>query len=223
MARNLADTFLGLLAPDGVPHWFVRLLAQSLRELTSFSTPRDFDHPRPTARDASAGMSEYHFLSRTPPAANSPPSPPVAAGGLLKIYSLLRKSEPEAAEEYLRRAHKLVEDTIKMCMTPRATRNSDGTVDFGAGGWETLLMVRSLPPFALRRADSLFLAVAFFYQWASGRTEAKLGSWTCLCARSPAVRLSALADASFADADYYFLEFGNEVLKLRKSEGNEVA
>lgn len=48
------------------------------------------------------------------------------------FYVLLRASEAEAAEEYLRRAHKLVEDTIRMCMPPSPIRSSDGTVEFGS-------------------------------------------------------------------------------------------
>jgi len=56
------------------------------------------------------------------------------------LYQLLLPTDKDAAEEYLRRGFKLVEDTLRECGTPKATVEG-GRVDWGEGGWETLLKV----------------------------------------------------------------------------------
>jgi hypothetical protein len=70
------------------------------------------------------------------------------------LYRLLLPDNPSAAEEYLRRGNKLVEDTLRVCGTSRATISDTGNkVDWGEGGWETLLKV--LLWFTSARADNL--------------------------------------------------------------------
>jgi len=81
--------------------------------------PRDFTATKPCPYDASAAT--------------------VTACGLLKISRLLTKSDPKAAEYYLARAFKLIEDTLRECAAP-AAKLDEGSVDFGKGGWETILM-----------------------------------------------------------------------------------
>jgi len=56
------------------------------------------------------------------------------------IYQLYLKKQPELAEKYLSRANKLVEDVMRECLTPSASLRS-GVVDWGNGGWETILQV----------------------------------------------------------------------------------
>ena len=56
------------------------------------------------------------------------------------LYQLLLPTEPKAAEEYLARAEKLIKDVIRECGTPAATLRN-GKVNFGEGGWETILQV----------------------------------------------------------------------------------
>lgn len=56
------------------------------------------------------------------------------------LYQLLLPSDPKAADEYLRRAFKLVEDTLRECWASDASLK-DGRVDFGKDGWETILSV----------------------------------------------------------------------------------
>lgn len=62
------------------------------------------------------------------------------------LYQLLRDAEGTrtAAEEYLARAVKLIQDTLRECLTPPASLGEDGTVDFGEGGWECILQVRRM-------------------------------------------------------------------------------
>jgi hypothetical protein len=80
---------------------------------------RDFSAPKPCPYDASAAT--------------------IAACGLLKLSRLLSKSDPASAEKYLARAFKLIEDTLRECAAP-AAKLEGGSVDFGDGGWETILM-----------------------------------------------------------------------------------
>lgn len=101
ISRRLADKFLSLLGPTGVPEW-------------------DFDAPKPCPYDASAAT--------------------ITARGLQMLYQLLLPTDPKAAEEYLRRGFKLVEDTLKECWASDASLE-DGQVDFGQDGWETILSV----------------------------------------------------------------------------------
>lgn len=56
------------------------------------------------------------------------------------LYQLLLPTEPAAAEEYLARGYKLIEDTIRECATPKATL-SNGKVNWGEGDWEPILQV----------------------------------------------------------------------------------
>ncbi|ORY20478.1 Six-hairpin glycosidase-like protein [Naematelia encephala] len=79
----------------------------------------DFRAPKPCPYDASAGT--------------------IAARGLQMLYQLLLPSDKSAAEEYLVRANKLVEDILRECGTPAATLDKDGKVNWGEGSWETLL------------------------------------------------------------------------------------
>lgn len=81
---------------------------------------RDFDAPKPCPYDASAGT--------------------IAARGLQMIYQLLLPTDNLAAEKYLARANKLIEDVIRECLTP-AARLADGKVIWGEGDWETILQV----------------------------------------------------------------------------------
>lgn len=83
---------------------------------------RDFDAPKPCPYDASAAA--------------------IAARGTQMLYQLLRDSDPSAAEEYLAKGAKLMQDTIRECYTPKASLDQGGKVDFGQGGWETILQVR---------------------------------------------------------------------------------
>ena len=114
-SRRLADTFLSLLGPEGVPAWWV-----CVRRLEPKLMCRDFKAPKPCPFDASAGI--------------------IAARGMQMLYQLLKSQDPKAAEEYLARANKLVEDILRECLSPAATL-TDGKVDWGKDGWETLLMV----------------------------------------------------------------------------------
>jgi hypothetical protein len=106
ISRNLADKFLSLLGPSGVPEW-------------------DFDAPKPCPYDASAAT--------------------IAARGLQMLYQLLLPKDKEAAEKYLVRGFKLIEDTLRECWASDATL-VDGKVDFGKDGWEPLLAVSDTYP-----------------------------------------------------------------------------
>lgn len=57
------------------------------------------------------------------------------------IYQLYLSTQPDLAEKYLTRANKLVNDIIRECLTPQASLHS-GKVEWGEGGWETILQVR---------------------------------------------------------------------------------
>ena len=104
ISRKLADKFLSLLGPTGVPEW-------------------DFGAPKPCPYDASAAT--------------------ITARGLQMLYQLLLPTDQAAAEEYLTRGFKLIEDTLRECWASDATL-IDGKVDFGKDGWEPILAVRSL-------------------------------------------------------------------------------
>jgi hypothetical protein len=56
------------------------------------------------------------------------------------LYQLLLPTDPQAAEMYLSKGFKLVEDVMRECGTGRATLQG-GKVNWGEGGWETLLKV----------------------------------------------------------------------------------
>lgn len=56
------------------------------------------------------------------------------------LYELLARTDPLGADKYLSRGFKLVNDTLRECRTPRAELN-EGKVNFGEGGWETILQV----------------------------------------------------------------------------------
>jgi len=75
------------------------------------------------------------------------------------LYQLLLSTDQAAAEEYLTRGFKLIEDTIRECWASDATLK-DGKVDFGKDGWEPILAVGHS-----RNFDQLLTEVAFDYQW----------------------------------------------------------
>lgn len=56
------------------------------------------------------------------------------------LYQLLLPTDPKAADDYLKRGFKLVEDTLRECWASDA-KLKDGKVDFGKDGWETILSV----------------------------------------------------------------------------------
>jgi hypothetical protein len=66
----------------------------------------------------------------------------IAASGLIMLYRILRQEESAAAEQYLKRSAKLLQDILKMSGTPLANRSGRGHCNFGAEGWETLFKVR---------------------------------------------------------------------------------
>ncbi|ORY31061.1 Six-hairpin glycosidase-like protein [Naematelia encephala] len=102
-SKKLADVFLAKLPPSGVPPW-------------------DFDHPRPTPYDASAGC--------------------VAARGMQMLYQLLTPEDPKVAERYLAAGFKLVSDILRECYTPEASlvQTDDGlSVNWGKADWEPIL------------------------------------------------------------------------------------
>lgn len=115
--RRVSDVFLSKLHHTGVPRWYVVLLLPFA--LAPLLTHRDFDAPEPTPYDASAGT--------------------IAACGLRMLSVILQPTDPKAADYYLGRAFKLVEDILRECGTPAATLGADGAVSWGEGGWETLL------------------------------------------------------------------------------------
>lgn len=80
----------------------------------------DFDAPKPCPYDASAAT--------------------ITARGLQMLYQLFLPTDPKAADEYLRRGFKLVEDTLRECWASDASLKN-GKVDFGKDGWETILSV----------------------------------------------------------------------------------
>lgn len=93
---------------------------------------RDFDAPKPYPYDASAAT--------------------IAARGMQMLYQLLLPTDKAAAGKYLAAGNKLIEDTLRECGTPDA-KLSDGKVDFGKDGWETLLQVRIRTAQLVRCAD----------------------------------------------------------------------
>ena len=56
------------------------------------------------------------------------------------LYRAHRLSDRTKAEQYLSTSKRLMADIIRECYTPEATLR-DGHVDFGDGGWETILQV----------------------------------------------------------------------------------
>jgi hypothetical protein len=58
------------------------------------------------------------------------------------LYQLLLSTDREAAEQYLTRGFKLIEDTLRECWASDATLKN-GKVDFGKDGWEPILAVSS--------------------------------------------------------------------------------
>jgi hypothetical protein len=56
------------------------------------------------------------------------------------LYQLLLPTDQAAAEYYLTRGFKLIEDTLRECWASDSTLK-DGTVDFGKDGWEPILAV----------------------------------------------------------------------------------
>lgn len=56
------------------------------------------------------------------------------------LYELLLPTDQAAAEEYLIRGFKLIEDTLRECWASDASLK-DGKVDFGKDGWEPILAV----------------------------------------------------------------------------------
>ncbi|WRT63807.1 uncharacterized protein IL334_000732 [Kwoniella shivajii] len=120
----------------------------------------DFKAPKPCPYDASAAT--------------------ITAVGMLWIYKLLLPTDNVAANGYLKRAIQLVQDTLRECLTPKATLKEDGEVDFGEGGWETLLAHSTINgnPTGRRR----------------------------------------FMDHGLVYADYYLVEFSNELLKIQKGQ-----
>jgi hypothetical protein len=57
------------------------------------------------------------------------------------LYQLLLPSDKAAAEQYLTRAFKLIQDTVRECWASDATLKN-GQVDFGKDGWEPILAVK---------------------------------------------------------------------------------
>jgi hypothetical protein len=114
---------------------------------------RDFRAPKPCPYDASAAT--------------------VAARGLQMLYLLLLPTESVAAKYYLSRAFKLIEDTLRECSTPAATLKN-GKVDFGSGGWETILKV-SKSSDGLRPAR--LQLPAFYDQWQRQSPSKTDGPW----------------------------------------------
>ena len=52
---------------------------------------------------------------------------------------LLQPTDARAADYYLGRAFKLVEDVLRECAAPEARLGEGGEVSWGEGGWETIL------------------------------------------------------------------------------------
>ncbi|WWC66801.1 uncharacterized protein I206_100707 [Kwoniella pini CBS 10737] len=120
----------------------------------------DFRAPKPCPYDASAGT--------------------IAAVGMLWLYKLLQPTDKTAAEGYLNRAVKLIQDTIRECLTPQASLKANGETDFGKDGWETLLAHSTIVgnPKSVRR----------------------------------------LMDHGLVYADYYLVEFSNQLLKIQQGK-----
>jgi hypothetical protein len=98
-----------------------KLADRFLLELGPTGVPEwDFNAPRPCPYDASAAT--------------------ITARGLQMLYELILPNNQAAAEEYLRRGFKLIEDTLRECWASDATLK-DGKVDFGKDGWEPILAV----------------------------------------------------------------------------------
>jgi len=93
--------------------------------LRSHTHDRDFNAPSPCPYDASAGT--------------------IAACGLLRLASLLLSSSSAVSsskalgEKYLKAAFDLITAILLHCAAPRASL-ADGRIDWGEGGWETILM-----------------------------------------------------------------------------------
>ena len=107
------------------------------------------------------------------------------------LYKLLRPACPVQADEYLARAFKLIEDVLRECRTASASLNVNGTVEWGDGGWETILEVSEL---SLKKK----LTVAQHSTINGNRYSPR-----------------PLMDHGLVYADFYLIQFGNEALKLR--------
>ncbi|AFR94588.2 hypothetical protein C343_02672 [Cryptococcus neoformans C23] len=78
----------------------------------------DFDDPKPCPYDTSTSA--------------------VTACGLFMLYRLLRPIDPRAAEQYLIKSFKLIDDMMGECRTWKAMLEGDEVV-WEEGGWETIL------------------------------------------------------------------------------------
>ena len=58
------------------------------------------------------------------------------------LYLLLLPTDKVAAERYLNAGFQLIENTLRECATPEA-KLTNGKVDWGKDGWETILAVRT--------------------------------------------------------------------------------
>lgn len=56
------------------------------------------------------------------------------------LYRAHLSSDPKKAREYMATSKKLMASIIQECYTPEASLKN-GKVDFGPGGWETVLQV----------------------------------------------------------------------------------
>lgn len=65
------------------------------------------------------------------------------------LYRLLRPTDPRAAEQYLTKSFKLVDDLMRECRTGKATLEGERVV-WGEGGWETILEVSCAKSLAAR-------------------------------------------------------------------------
>lgn len=91
------------------------------RRLTGCNTPiRDFDDPKPCPYDTSTSAA--------------------TACGLFMLYRLLRPIDPRAAEQYLIKSFKLIDDLMGECRTWKTMLEGDEVV-WEEGGWETILEV----------------------------------------------------------------------------------
>jgi hypothetical protein len=136
------------------------------------------------------------------------------------LYRLLRQTDPSAAKAYLERGYKLIEDVLALCEAPKASIRSDGSVDFGKDGWETILMVRKCQAARFPNAPDLLSLVASERTLQSTAILTRYaGSWTTASFVSRLCQLYLISTnqrhgVARTDADYYLLEFGNEALKI---------
>lgn len=139
---------------------FLSLLPESGVPPWDFHAPQA---PQPAPYDTSAGC--------------------IAARAMQMLYGLLVKSDRQAAEHYLAASFRLLDDITRVSASPAAKVDKDGKVDWGEGGWETILQHSTV----MNNPDA---------------------GWS-------------VADVGLVYADTYFLEAGNEALKL--AAASEVA